>query len=251
MRRLLAVLALVLLPAFAQAATVTVAGTTWNTTAGNKTQTSTPAVSDLIIVITGTSGVAGGTTAVSDNNSDGLGAYTQITPQRTQSTNSKRLEMWVRNSLIGSGTSTIYTATQASSTGGGLTVLRVSGMTRTGSSAILQDAGQDEQAASSTPAPTFGATTLTGNVIIGAVVNGTNPATLTIPSGFAAEAADVGYATPNTGLHVVYRNSGFVGTTVTWGSTSSNVYCDKVIELDTSVPASCAQSIALLGVGCR
>jgi hypothetical protein len=56
-------------------ATVTSLGSLFNTTGGtptNKFVTATPAVNDLIVVVTANTG-AGRTSAVSDDNPDGLG----------------------------------------------------------------------------------------------------------------------------------------------------------------------------------
>ena len=59
-------------------ATVAVLGTSvFNTTAGNKTITATPTVGDLIVIIAATSGLAGGTISVSDNQAI-PGTYDQI-----------------------------------------------------------------------------------------------------------------------------------------------------------------------------
>lgn len=71
-------------------AAVTRAGNTWDTTAGNKTVTATPAAGDLIVVIAATSGLAGGTISVTDNNSidggdtlDNFGGGTPISDNAT------------------------------------------------------------------------------------------------------------------------------------------------------------------------
>jgi len=210
-------------------------GETFNTTGGDKNATGTPVLNDLVVVLCGTTGISGGTTGVSDNNSDGLGSYTQIGPNVTQSTNSKVLNAWVRNSLIGSATSTTVTATQTSSTGGGLKVLRLASMTRTGIASVYQYAYQNEQSASTTPAPVFGGAVLTGNPVVGAVVNGSSPAALTPRSSPAyTERMDTGYTGPTTGMELMTIDSGETAATITWGSTSASVYCDMVIEFNTA-----------------
>src|SRR5215831_10161157 len=124
-------------------ATVTHAATaTWSTTGGNTTNTHTPAVGDLLVVIAASSGLAGGTTAVTDNNADGNGQYTQVDVDRTGFSTTGVLTVWVRNTLVGSATSTIVTAAQGGSSGGGLDVFRISGMGYTGAAAVRQSAGQ-------------------------------------------------------------------------------------------------------------
>lgn len=229
-------------------ASFTSAGITFNTTAGNKTVVATPAAGDLIIVIAATSGLAGGTTNVTDNNSDGFGTtpgYTQIDVDRTGFSTTGVLTMWVRNRLIGSGTSTTWTASQGSSTGGGLHVCRVSGMSIVGLGAIRGAGGQSSGTAATTPAPVllgrvgtvFSGTQagLTANLCIGAVANGTSPATLTQPASWT-ESQDVGYSTPTTGLETCFRNSGNTNSTITWGGTSGTAFASMAIELDVSVP---------------
>lgn len=232
-------------------ASVTAAGTTWNTTAGNKTVVATPAASDLIIVIAGTSGLAGGTTTVTDNNSDGFGTtpgYTQINTDFTGFSTTGVLTAWVRNILIGSATSTTWTAAQGSSSGGGLTVLRISGISIVGLGAIRGCGGQSSGASAATPAPvllrrigtTFSGTqaALTGNVIIGAVCCGTNASTNFTPRSSPAytEDTDSGYNTPATGLEVMHINSGDTASTITWGSAAPSGFASIAFEVDVSVP---------------
>ncbi|HEY2674082.1 MAG TPA: hypothetical protein VGJ07_27420, partial [Rugosimonospora sp.] len=225
-------------------ATVTHATTAlWNTTAGtatNKNVTATPAANDLIVVIAASSGLTGGTTAVTDNNSDGLGTYTQADADRTGFSTTGVLTLWVRNALVGSATSTVFTAAQNGSSGGGLDVFRISGMTLTGASAVRQSAGQSSGTSGTTPAPVLGSAALTGNPMIGAVANGTSAATLT-PRTSWTEATDLGYSTPTTGLETMFRSSGETGTTMTWGSTSGSTFASVAAEFDTSVPETSPQ----------
>jgi hypothetical protein len=229
-------------------AAFTSAGSSWVTTGGNTTVTATPTLDDLIIVIAGTSGLAGGTTTVTDNSSDGFGTtpgYTQIDVDRTGFSTTGVLTMWVRNRLIKSGTSTIFTAAQVGSTGGGLQVCRVSGMSIVGLGAVRGAGGQSTITAATTPAPvllrrvgtTFSGTqaALTANLCIGVVMNGSNPATMTAPASWT-ESVDLGYITPTTGMETAFRNSGETGSTITWGSTTATAGASMAIELDISVP---------------
>ena len=65
-------------------AAVALLGTvTWATTGGNATVTATPTVGDLIVVVSPSTGLAGGPTNVSDNNTDGLGTYVQVDQDRS------------------------------------------------------------------------------------------------------------------------------------------------------------------------
>lgn len=209
-------------------AATTFLGSAWTTTAGNKTVTGTPAVGDLIVVITGATGVA--TSAVTDNAG---GTYTQVGTTRTGFSTTGNLQMWIRDSFITAASSTIFTATQASSTGGGLVVLRVSGMLRTGANAARQTSGQSAGTAATTPAPVFPGVALTGNPVIGAVANGATAASMTAPASFT-EDMDLGYSTPSAGLETVHRDSGHTSATVTWGSTSATAFASYILELDTT-----------------
>ncbi len=227
-------------------ASVTAAGNTWNTTGGNTTVVATPAVGDLIIIFAGTSGLAGGTTAVSDNQSP-AGVYEQIDVDRTGFSTTGVLTVWVRTRPITAASSTTFTATQGSSTGGGLSVLRIAGIRIQGIAAIRGSGGQSTGTLGTTPAPvllkrtgtTFSGTqaALTGNVVLGAVANGTNPATMTARSSPAyTEDMDLGYATPTTGMEVIHINSGETASTITWGGTSATAFASIAIEIETSVP---------------
>ena len=226
-------------------AAFTSAGSSWVTTGGNTTVTATPVLADLIVVICGTSGVAGGTTNVSDNNSDGRGTYSRIVAEWTGFSTTGRMTMWIRHHLIGSATSTVFTATQASSSGGGLQVCRISGMSISGVGAVRGCGGQSAGGAGTTPAPvllgrvgtTFSGTqaALTANLCIGAVCGGTVTPAITQPASWT-ESIDLSYITPTTGLETAFRNSGETGSTITWGSTIATAFASMVIELDISVP---------------
>lgn len=226
-------------------AAFTSAGSSFVTTGGTRTVTATPALGDLIIVIAATSGLSGGTTAVTDNNSGGGGTYTQIDVDRTGFSTTGVLTMWVRHRLISSASSTIFTAAQVGSTGGGLQVCRISGMSICGLGAIRGAGGQSAGTLGTTPAPVLlrrigssfsGAqAALTANLCIGAICNGTSPATLTQPASWS-ESVDLGYATPTTGMETAFRNSGETNSTITWGSTSATAFASMAIELDISVP---------------
>jgi len=214
-------------------ATVTHAVTTFTTAAGNKTGTATPALNDLIVIVVAATGVA--TTAVTDNNADGLGTYTKISASEfTGFSTTGNLNMWVRNALIGSATSTIFSVTQTSSTGVGLDVYRIAGMSQTGAAAVRGYGGQSTGTASTAPAPVLSVTPLTGNPIITAVASGTNPPALTAPGSFTATVTNTGYTVPTTGLDTTYASSGITSATVTWGSNSATAFASMAVEFTTS-----------------
>ena len=229
-------------------AAVTLLGAaTWNTTAGDKTVTATPAVNDLIVIVaaaSGTNETNAATTAVTDNNSSGT--YIKLADSGSAGAGaSPRITIWVRTALVGSGSSTVFTATQANSSGGGLAVCKVTGMTRVGLEAIRR-AGVAFGATSTTPTVVCITPFLTGNACIGGVVNEGNPATLTQPGSWS-ELGDLGYNSPTSGLQVASRDSGETGSTITWGSTSGSAWRAVAIELD--VTALSGSTLGALGVG--
>jgi len=214
-------------------AAVTALIATIDTNAGNKTATGTPAVGDIIAVValaSGTSEANAQTTGVSDDNVGGGNGYTKVVERLDGS--SPVVSIWVRNSPIVSAASTIFTATQVNSSGGGLRVYTVSAMKRFGAGAVRQS-GSASGAGGTTPAVTMPSAFLTGNAGLAAVVNSTNPPALTTISGWTA-AAENGYATPTTGVHMDKRDSGETGTTLTWGSTTATAWDAVVVEFDAS-----------------
>lgn len=213
-------------------ATVTHAGTTSTTTAGDKTVAATPAIGDLIVVVCNATGV--NTTAVADNNADGLGTYTKVDVDRTGFSTAGTLNVWIRNSLVGSATSTTYTATQTTSTGGGLSVFSVAGMTRTGALAVRSSGGQSTGTAVTTPAPVLSLTPDTANPIIAAVANGTSSSTTVTERTGYTEATDLGFINPPTGFETCFLNSGETSATLTFGSTTATTFASIAVELDTT-----------------
>jgi hypothetical protein len=224
-------------------AVVSLLGTaTFNTTSGTKTVTATPAVNDLIVIITAHTGNTS-TAAPTDNNSSGT--YSLI-GTAVKATSADTMRVFIRDSFISSAVSTIFTHAPGASSGGGLAVFKVTGMSKVGASADLQFAKQDNQAAG-TPAPAFTNAVDTNNPVIGAVFNATNPATMTQRASFT-EAFDVGYNTPTTGLEGMFRSSGETGTTMTWGSASGTAYCSLVLELDTTAQTTFLKDVIGRGI---
>jgi hypothetical protein len=227
-------------------AAITYAGTLFNTTAGNKTVTATPAVGDLIVVIAASSGLAGGTTSVSDNQADGQGTYTQISSDFTGFSTTGVLTAWVRNALISAASSTIFTASQAGSSGGGLGVVRISGMSIVGLGAVRGAGGQSSGGAGTTPAPVllrrvgdvFSGTqaALTTNAIVAAVCNGSNSTTTVAQRVGYTEDFDNGYNSPATGMEICHLASGENASTLTFNGTTATQFASIAVELDASVP---------------
>jgi len=227
------------------ALTIALLGTaTFDTNAGNKTVVASPTIGDLIVVIAATTGST--TTVVADNQTV-AGVYTQIGAAFTGFSTSGSLSAWVRTALILSNSSTTFTATQTSSTGGGLAVFRIAGASIVGLGAIRGAGGQSSGGSGTAPAPvllgrtgtTFSGTqaALTGNGMITAVANGTNTAGVTIRSSPAyTRDADLGYNVPATGLDVGHLNSGETASTITWATNSGSTFASIAIEIDSTVP---------------
>lgn len=203
---------------------------------GNTPNTSgafTPATLDLLIVIIAASETVTDPAASALTSSVGL-TFSQIT-RATYRTSLDSLYMFVSNTLVTAAQAISQTVTFTpadTASGTNISVVSVTGMKRSGLNAIRQFAQQINQAAG-TPAPAFALAALTANAAVGAVGNNTNPATMTPPAGWT-ENGDLGYITPTTGLEHASINSGFTGTTVTWGSASGSTFASIIVELNTS-----------------
>lgn len=207
----------------------------------------TPAVDDLLLLFA----VVTGTVDAGDV-SDSLGGTWTFITNSVKAASADRAYCFIRNALSNGAALTVtMDVTGDNGTGCVIAVARISGMTRTGANASRQSAIQSNQAAG-TPAPSFPAACLTENATLGFVANATNPAGMTPPTDWTELVADTGYNTPTTGGEYVVRNSGFTGTTITWGNASASAFCDIIIELDTSVPPVVelsGASMALVGIG--
>ncbi len=210
----------------------TFGGTAWTTTAGDKTVTATPAAGDLIVIVAGTSGLAGGTTACSDNNSGGAGVYTQVDSDRTYGANTGVLTVWVRTALVVTAASTVFTASQASSSGGGLHVYRLNGMTLLGASAVRSNGGQSAGTAATTPAPVLSDTPLDFNPILIAVAADQNAASMNPRTNYT-EGADSGYQTPTNGMGSAVLDSGEITATLTFGGATAAAFGSVGIEFES------------------
>lgn len=224
-------------------ATVLGYASVFTTTAGNKQNTASAGVEGHLIVViccaTGTTAANANTTAVTDNHLDGQGFYTAVYDENASQISGERVRVYVRNSPLG-GTGTFnITAAQASSTGGGFSAYKIAGMSRFGADAIRQigpsATTSTAHLAAATPSFAFPAAVLTGNPTIVAAYAQSLAAVLTEPVGWV-EGHDLAYATPSASLETARRDSGFTGTTVTWGSTWSTAGGSFGIEFDTSAP---------------
>lgn len=223
-------------------AQVVLLGQSFNTNSGTHTVTATPNGNDLIVIVTANTGSTVDT-APSDNNVN-AGTYTQIV-NPLKNTSADKMSVFIRTPLIQQPNSTVFTAAPGVTTGGGLAVYAIRGMSKVGASAILQSAVQ-ANIASGTPAPVLGATPKANNPIITGVFNGTNPGGVTVRTGYTSD-VNVGYITPTTGFNAAHLNNAESSATITWGSSSATAFCSFAIELDMSQTTLQNQQDTFLG----
>jgi len=224
-------------------AAVVASNATWNTTPGNKSVAPTLVVGELIVVVQAHSAVTSGL-GITDNQS---GTYVQLGSYALNRSSADSLSIWVRTALVSSAVAhSISTTGATASTGGGLCAIRISGMTKAGSSAVKTSVGgtaqfaKQENQATGTPAPVFPQTPSAEDLCIGAVLTQSNVTTNTVPPASWAELQDLGYNTPTTGIEIASRDSGQNAATVTWGGATPTGFASVVVELDTTgaVPPS-------------
>lgn len=219
-----------------------------NASATNATVYTLPAsgltIGDFPVVFIAVSGKAAVGT-LTDNR--GLG-WTFVTSVLSNSS-TDILEVYVGNGLLANTSMTLtYTVNGVGNANGAIPeMVLIAGMSRVGAAALVQSAQQDNQAAA-TPAPAFGAAAQSFDITLGCVINASSPAALTEPSGWT-ERQDEGLLSPNMGFEVVTRDSGFTGSTVTWGSSSATTFGAVVLELDSTavVAGSFAANAVLKG----
>lgn len=240
MRKLLIIVALLLFPAWVQAATVTHAVATASTTDATSYVSGafTPAAGDLLVAfVVANATVAAGT--MTDSQALGFTKNTSAIYDDGGGVTAT-IYLFVSNATAAASSMTVtFDCTGDAATGTVIEVARVSSLTRTGSSAVLRSAVTSSGSNGNVPAATFAAAALTGNPTLGVVGNLTNPATLTPPTSWT-EQSDTGFATPTTGTEYVSRDSGFTGTVITWGSSSASNYGVVIVEMDTSAAGGAA-----------
>lgn len=211
-------------------ATTSILGTTvFNTNAGNKTITATPAVGDIIVIVGANSGrTTAQAPTVTDNNTDGHGTYVLIT-SCTKNTSADSMWAYIRADSIQKAASTVFTWATASDTGGGFAIFKTTGLTLAALAAVRQSAVQSNQAAGAT-GPTMPNACLTGNPAITAVFNATNTSGVTQPTSWTAD-TDQGHTVPAAGFRGAFRSSGNTLTTISWATNSASAFCTLAVEL--------------------
>ena len=219
-------------------ATSTNARSTYVTTAFS------PASSDTLVVFVtasfGSTPSSDGSVGLTD--STGEVTFTRVASAFSASSQSK---MWafIANARTSSTTSRTITFTtgdqSADCTGCIISVTRISGMSKTGSSALKQAVVYDEnQAAGSTPVVSaFASSCLAANLTIAAVHSASNVSATPayVPPAGWTEYAEIGYNNPGRGFTYVGRDDGsFTGTTITWTTDDATAFADIMMELDMS-----------------
>jgi hypothetical protein len=133
--------------------------------------------------------------------------------------NNQAIYCFVADALVSDTSSQTVTFNPADTASGTVFfVTSVSGMSRTGTDAVLQTASASGEAAT-TPEAVFSSSALTGNPTYAVVGNNSNGSGFTEPTGWTEDgtSGDLGFDFPPTRAEYAYRNSGFTGTTITWG----------------------------------
>lgn len=212
---------------------------TFTTASGTKTAVKTMATDDLPVVWVAHTGST--TDSLTDDNLDGLGTtpgYYKICTALKNSSGD-RVSVFVRKSKIGvagNGHGTTFTTAPGATSGGGLGVTVLTGMSLVDSAAVRQFKVLSNQTSNAIPSVTFDSISLTTNPVYGLVLHSLNSnAVFTIPSGWLNEQGETFYSTPATGLEVASDNSGTTATTVTWSAgTATQPFCALIIEFDAS-----------------
>lgn len=204
---------------------------------GNTPNTSgafTPAVGDLLVAFC----IGSGQTNDSATLASSVGGFTfsQVTGAVASFTASgHRMYVFVSDQLVTSATSQTVDFTPGTQANGShIFVYSVSGLTRRGLIAVRQTKTLSTQT-NGTPAVTFDAAALTDNPTFAFFGNNTSPAGTTAPSSWTENASgDLGYSNPTIGGSIASRDSGFTGTTITWGASTTSNWAAIIVEIDSS-----------------
>lgn len=208
-------------------------GTADTGTSANTSGNFSPASGDLLICFVGASATVDAAPTLSSS----IGGFTfsLITSRQTNGA-LHCCYAYVSDALVSNtaAQSVTWTHSTDQSTGTNIMVYRVSGMTKTGLTAIRQFESQTFLAAG-TPSDSFALSCITTNPTLCVATNVSNPANIT-PNGSWTEptGGDIGYTNPDYGTAVCHRDSGFTGTTITWGATSATAGGLIMLELDAS-----------------
>jgi hypothetical protein len=201
-----------------------------NTTSStNPSGAITPAANDLFIVFCNAVGNSNLTPTCADGNSGGSYSLLFAVPSNG---GANTLSCFVRNSLVPNTTSTTVTVAIGAHTSCEIAVYALSGCPTAGTSAIVQTATQSNQAAATTPAPTFANLPSTQNLILSVVGNASNPGGITVTAGNSPSwTLDQNAGQTGCGLCTEHTNSQLQTKAVSWGSNSASVFASGAIEI--------------------
>lgn len=159
--------------------------------------------------------------------------------------------IWVAEQFVGTPAATVLRANVSADPGTGFyfAVVEVDSMFRTGADAIRQVAEINDGPGASAPVFDFGVgnNVLTGNPTLG-VLGNISSGGLSVPVGWTEPVGyDLTFGSPTYGSHIIYRDSGFTGTTVTYPS-NETAHQGVMIELDRSDPGAGAPEFAGWGI---
>lgn len=197
----------------------------------------TPVAGDMLVVAVYAQGTNVAATATMSGSANGL--TFDIADSILANGTSATLLLFVSD-LVPSSPSAMtvtFDCSADAATGAIVTVGRVSGMSLSGLAAVLQTVGTNSNVTTGSPASlTFPSAPGSSNIVIAVLGNNTSNTGVTAPSGFTSASSN-NFATPTTGMQVVY-DAASAPTTVTWGSTSATVGGTIAIELDTSASST-------------
>lgn len=189
----------------------------------------TPTLNDLLVVlvcVTGSTVVPTLTSSVAGQSFTLVGSINPFSIGNTQ-------HLFVASQLSTAVAQTVtFDCTGDAGTACVIEIYRISGMSKTGLSAVRQSVITQDNA---TVDRAFSTITLTGNPIILQVATHGNT-TLTAPSGFDAVTTTT-TTTPTENVVGTKANSGVTATTITFGGTITAGGGVIMVEMDTSVPS--------------
>ncbi len=202
----------------------------------NTTGNFTPAVGEYLLgLVSVTASTEVAPTLV---NSVGSVTWSLLTTQSFR-TSLDTIYVFYPNELVSSATAqnATWSGTDGG-TGSNIVILRLTGITTTGSSSIVQSA-KNSAGAANTPTTTFaGGASAAGNAVITMVGNAaTGTGSVTVPSGFTGN-ADIFHGSPDHGFIVASLATGHSNAAVTWGSTSATAH--GIISLEMLADAGAA-----------
>ena len=176
----------------------------------------TPTAGEVLVAFFEFETYNGGAIAVTDSQG---GSWSRVTESsRTAAVDT--VQCYVRNSTVSATSMTVTFTEPLGAAGCNGAVFSMTGVNGSGSSCIVQSQIANDSGAS-TPTAAFSSTTATGNATLLACFNSANPSGVTSPTGWS-DGSNIGHALPTAGERTSYRDSGFAGTTVTWGSSVNN-----------------------------